>query len=187
MPISDHEGSGVHDVNPSGALGFATRAVHAGVESNPITGAIAPDISVSANYACRWGELGFSANATDESKIEFAYQREGHPSGRQLELKLASLEDGEDAIVFASGIGAISGLLIYLLSPGDHLLISDICYAGAVEFAHGLLRSKGIEVGSADMSDLSDIKAKLRPNTRVIYIESPCNPNLKLVDIEAIA
>ncbi len=76
-------------------LGFETRAVHAGIEANAVTGAIAPDISVAANYACRWGELGFSSEGTDESKIDFAYQREGHPNARQLEIKLASLEGGE--------------------------------------------------------------------------------------------
>lgn len=168
-------------------FGFATRAVHAGATPNPITGAIAPDISVSANYACRWGELGFSAEGTDESSIEFAYQREAHPNGRQLERRLASLEGGEDALVFASGIAAISGLLLHLLSPGDHLLLSDVSYAGSAEFARGFLRDKGIEVTVADMSNVAEVSLGIRPNTRVIYIESPCNPNLKLVDIEAIS
>jgi len=168
-------------------LGFETRAVHAGIEANPVTGAIAPDISVAANYACRWGELGFSSEGTDESKIDFAYQREGHPNARQLEIKLASLEGGESAVVFASGVGAISGLLIHLVAPGDHLVVSDISYAGTAEFVRGLLRDMGVEVSIADMSDPGDVAAKLQPNTKFVYAETPCNPVLKLADIAEIA
>lgn len=168
-------------------LGFATRAVHAGISPNPITGAIAPDISVAANYACKWGEIGFSAEGTDESRITFAYQREGHPNGQQLERKLASLEGGEEAVVFASGLGAISGLLLHLLAPGDHLVMSDISYAGTAEFVRGILRKQGIDVTLADMSDPSYVAAKVKPNTKVIYAETPCNPILKLIDIAAVA
>lgn len=169
------------------SFGFETRAIHAGHSPNPVTGAIAPDISISVNYACKWGEIGFSAEGTDESNNVLAYQREAHPNGQLLEARLASLEGGEDAVVFASGIGAISGLLIHLLSPGDHLLFSDISYAGAAEFVRGLLRTKGVEVTVADMSDLSDVAAKVQPNTRIIYAETPCNPSMKLVDIEGLS
>jgi len=167
--------------------GFATRAVHAGVAPNASTGAIAPDISMAVNYRRRWGELGFSADATDESGLGYAYQREGHPNARQLETKLASLDEGEDAVVFASGAAAISGLLMHLLAPGDHLLVSDISYAGTAEFTRGLLRGMGVDVSLADMSDPADVASKLQPNTRAIYAESPCNPVLKLVDIAEIA
>lgn len=168
-------------------LGFETRAVHAGHSPHPITGAIAPEISISVNYACKWGEIGFSAEGTDESNTVLAYQREAHPNGQLLEARLASLEGAEDAVVFSSGIGAISGLLIHLLGPGDHLLFSDISYAGAAEFVRGLLRSKGVEVTVADMADLDDVAAKIQPNTKIIYAETPCNPSLKLVDIEGLS
>jgi cystathionine beta-lyase/cystathionine gamma-synthase len=166
---------------------FATRAVHAGIVPNPLTGAIAPDISVAANYACRFGEIGFSAEGTDESKVSYAYAREGHPNGRQLEAKLAALEGGEDAVVFASGIGAISGLMLHLLDPGDHAVISDISYAGAAEFVRGILRRKGVKATLADMSDASDVERAITPRTRLVYAETPCNPVLKLVDIPAVA
>ena len=167
---------------------LATLAVHAGVTPQPVTGAIAPDISMAANYASRFGEIGFSAEGTKLDKVSFAYAREWHPNGRQLEEKLASLEGGEDAVVFASGIGAISGLFLHLLDPGDHVLVSDISYAGTAEFARGLLLRKGIKADFVDMSDLAAVKAKAVPGkTRLIYAESPCNPVLKLADIAGLA
>lgn len=168
-------------------FGFETRAVHAGIAPNPITGAIAPDIAMAANYECKWGSLGFSAAGTDEDSIDFAYQREGHPNAKQLEARLASLEQGEDALVFGSGVAAISGLLIYLLRPGDHLIVSDASYAGTAEFVRGILADRGIKVTLADMSDPDDIASKTRTETKVIYAESPCNPVLKLVDIPKVA
>lgn len=167
--------------------GFETRAVHAGTATNPITGALAPNISVAANYECKWGELGFSATGTDEDSIDFAYQREGHPNAKQLQTKLASLENGEDAVVFSSGVAAISGLLIHLLKPGDHLVMSHISYAGTAEFTRGILTDRGIEVTLADMSDPGDVVSKVREDTRVVYAESPCNPILMLVDIPQVA
>jgi methionine-gamma-lyase len=167
---------------------LATLAVHAGITPHPVTGAIAPDISMAANYASRFGEIGFSAEGTQLDKVSFAYAREWHPNGRQLEEKLSSLEGGEDAVVFASGIGAISGLFLHLLDPGDHVLISGISYAGTAEFARGLLLRKGIKADFVDMADLAAVKAKvIAGKTRLIYAESPCNPVLKLADIAGLA
>ena len=167
---------------------LATLAVHAAVRPHPVTGAIAPDISMAANYASRFGEIGFSAEGTQLDKVTFAYAREWHPNGRQLEEKLAALEGGEDAVVFASGVAAISGLLLHLLDPGDHVLVSDISYAGTAEFAHGLLQRKGVIADFVDMSDLTGVEAKVIPGrTRLIFAETPCNPVLKLTDIAALA
>ncbi|MGE0237086.1 MAG: PLP-dependent aspartate aminotransferase family protein [Parvibaculaceae bacterium] len=167
---------------------LATLAVHAAVRPHPVTGAIAPDISMAANYAGRFGEIGFSAEGTDLDKVSFAYAREWHPNGRQLEEKLAALEGGEDAVVFASGVGAISGLLLHLLDPGDHVLVSDISYAGTAEFARGILERKGVVADFVDMSDLASVAAKVVPGkTRLIFAETPCNPVLKLADIAGLA
>jgi len=168
-------------------MGFATQAIHAGIEADPITGAVGPSIVTSCMFTAEFGDIGFSAAGTNESKVPFAYAREGHPNSAQLERKLAYLDEAEDAVVFSSGIAAISGLLLQELSPGDHVLISDVSYAGTAEFARGFLRSKSIEVSLVDMSDLEDITANLRPNTKMIYAETPCNPVLKLVDIAAVA
>jgi cystathionine gamma-synthase/methionine-gamma-lyase len=90
-------------------------------------------------------------------------------------------------VTFSTGIGAITGLILHLLDPGDHLVVSDVSYAGTAEFAHGFLRAKGIEVSIADMSDLEDVQAAVRPNTRLIHAETPCNPVLKLVDLRGLS
>lgn len=167
---------------------LSTLAVHAAVRPHPVTGAIAPDISMAANYASRFGDIGFSAEGTQLDKVTFAYAREWHPNGRQLEEKLAALEGAEDAVVFASGIGAISGLFLHLLDPGDHVLVSDISYAGTAEFTRGILKRKNIIADFVDMSDLSAVAASVIPGkTRLIYAETPCNPVLKLADISGLA
>jgi len=168
-------------------MGFSTRAVHGGIQQDPVTGAIGPHIATSTNFAAEYGTIGFSAEGTVEEAVPFAYAREGHPNAAQLEEKLALLEGTSAAVVFSSGIAAISGLILQLLEPEDHLLVSDVSYAGTAEFTRGLLRRKGISVTFADMSDLDDVKAALRPNTRLVYAETPCNPVLKLVDIAALA
>ncbi|MGW6499517.1 trans-sulfuration enzyme family protein [Nonomuraea angiospora] len=168
-------------------MGFDTIAVHGGVNLDPSTGAIGPHIATSTNFAAEYGSIGFSAEATVEEEVPFAYAREGHPNAVQLERKLALLEGAESAVVFATGMAAISGLMLQVLSPGDHLLVSDVSYAGTAELARGALRALGIEVSVADMSDLDDVRAALRPNTRLVHAETPCNPSLKLVDIRALA
>lgn len=176
-------GAGERDLG----LGFSTLAVHAGVEVDPTTGAIGPNIATSTNFAAQYGTIGFSAEATDADEVPFAYAREGHPNSAQLERKLALLDGGDDAVVFSTGIGAISGLFLQTLEPGDHLLVSDVSYAGTAELTRGFLRRKGIDVSLADMSDLDDVRAQLRPTTRLVHAETPCNPVLKLVDIAALA
>jgi cystathionine beta-lyase/cystathionine gamma-synthase len=164
-----------------------TAAVHSGIRPDPITGSIAPDIVVSSNYATKYGQIGFSAAGTNDEDVSYAYAREGHPNARQLEDKLMALEASEDAAVFATGIAAITGLLFQLLSPGDHLVLSDISYAGTAEFVRGLFQRKGIDFTVADLSDLDDLKRAMNANTKVVYAESPCNPILKLVDLQAAA
>jgi cystathionine beta-lyase/cystathionine gamma-synthase len=171
----------------SNGMHFSTLAVHGGIQQDPVTGAIGPNIATSTNFAAEYGTVGFSAEGTVEEAVPFAYAREGHPNAAELEHKLALLERAPAAVVFSTGIAAISGLILQLLEPGDHLLVSDISYAGTAEFTRGLLRRKGISVTVADMSDLDDVKAALRPSTRLVYAETPCNPVLKLVDIAELA
>lgn len=130
--------------------------------------------------------VGFSAVDMGEESPYF-YARWATPTVRTLERRLADLEGGEDALCFASGMAAITGLLLHLLGPGDHLVISDVCYAGTAEFVRGKLRRFGVEVTPVDTSDLEQVRAALRPNTRLVYIETPCNPILKLTDVAAVA
>jgi cystathionine beta-lyase/cystathionine gamma-synthase len=164
-----------------------TLAVHGGVDIDPSTGVVSPPIHTSVTFAAEYGTIGFSASDTDEELVPFAYAREGHPNAAQLEHRLALLDGGEAAVTFATGIAAITGLILHLLNPGDHLIVSDVSYAGTAEFTRGFLQRKQIEVSIADMSDLDDVERAIQPNTKLIHAETPCNPVIKLVDIAQLA
>jgi methionine-gamma-lyase len=104
----------------------------------------------------------------------------------QLEAKLAVLEGTEDCVAFASGMAAITALFLEYLRAGDHLVMSDVTYAAASELANDRLPSLGIEVSRVDTSDVENVRTALRPNTRLVYLESPANPLLRLTDVEAL-
>ena len=165
--------------------GVQTRAVHAGERPDPITGASAPNLVMSTTFTLDDAGGSFSGlNSGDEG---FVYTRWANPTVRQLEEKLASLEGGEMAVAFSTGMGAASGLLLHRLKAGDHLVISDVAYAGVAELVRNTLTRLQIDVSPADLSDLDDLERVLRPNTRMIWAETPANPILKLTDIRAVA
>src|SRR5579872_6304684 len=97
---------------------FATHAIHGGREAARGARPVNPGIVTSVNFAANFGEIGFSAESTVAEGAPFAYAREGHPTGRQLERRMALLEQGADAVAFSSGMAAISGLFLHLLGPG---------------------------------------------------------------------
>ncbi|WP_153116773.1 trans-sulfuration enzyme family protein [Rhodocyclus tenuis] len=165
--------------------GFATLAVHAGEVPDPNTGASSPNLVMSTTYVTD-PDVSFSAEDFGEN-TPFIYTRWGNPTIAQLEQKLASLEGAEAAIAFASGMAASTGLLLQFLLPGDHLIIADVSYAGVAEFAKDYLPARGIEVSRVDLSDPQNLQQALRPNTRLVYAETPANPILKLTDIAAVA
>jgi cystathionine beta-lyase/cystathionine gamma-synthase len=167
--------------------GLRTRAVHGGVVPDPVTRAIAPSISPAVNYAATFGEIGLSAAASGGDESAFVYSREGHPNGRQLERRLALLEGGDDALVFASGMAAISALCLQLLDTGDHVVVGDVSYAGSAEMLRDLLPAKGIDVSVVDLSRLEEVRSAMRPRTRLVFGETPCNPTTKLFDVAAVA
>jgi cystathionine beta-lyase/cystathionine gamma-synthase len=166
--------------------GLRTRAVHGGVVPDPVTRAIAPSISPAVNYAASFGEIGLSA-AAGSGDSAFVYSREGHPNGRQLERRLALLEGGEDALVFASGMAAITALCLQLLDSGDHIVVGDVSYAGSAELLRDMLPAKGIEVSVVDLSRLEELREAMRPRTRLVLGETPCNPTTKLFEVAAVA
>src|SRR5262245_9197325 len=131
-----------------------TLAVHGSANVDPSTGAITPSITTSVTFAAESATTGFSPTDTHQELVPFASAREGHANAKELEDRLALLDGAEAAVTFSTGIGAITGLILHLLDPGDHLVVSDVSYAGTAEFARGFLRAKGIEVSIADMSDL---------------------------------
>lgn len=168
--------------------GPETRSLDAGLVIDPGTGAIAPNISMSVNNVLMPGDGAFSADGVEDlASLPYLYARWTNPTVRQLEQRLAALEDAEDALASATGMAAIAGMLLTLLKAGDHLIVSDVCYAGAAELTQRVLPDLGIEVTPVNMARLDLVEAAIRPNTRLIHCESPVNPILRLVDLKALA
>jgi methionine-gamma-lyase len=117
----------------------------------------------------------------------FIYARQSNPTIRQLEEKLAALEGGEAAQGFASGMAASHALIAGRLSQGDHLVISDSNYVGTAELVRDSLPRFGIEVSLADTSDVREVESKLRPQTKMLWIETPANPIMRLSDIAQLS
>ena len=162
-----------------------TAAVHAGHPPNPHTKASAPDIVMSTTFIID-PEVSFSADAITE-ETPYAYTRWGNPTVGQLERKLAVLEGAEECVAFASGMAAITALFLHVLKSGGHVVMSDVAYAAASELANDTLPKLGIEVTRVDASDPQNVSDALRPRTRLVYLESPANPLLRLTDIETVA
>ncbi len=165
-----------------------TLAIHAGEEPDPETGALTPPIHLSAAFRLP----GFGLKLFDALNMEsqcppYAYVRWGHPTARVLEEKVAALERAEAGLALASGMAAISAILFTFLSSGDHLVASEVCYAGAVELLGMHLPRLGVQVSLVDTGDLDQVRGALQPNTRMIYVETPANPILRLADIRALA
>ena len=119
--------------------------------------------------------------------MPFIYTRWGNPTVRALEQKLAALEGAEACVAFGSGMAASAGLLLGTLSTGDHLVISDVNYAGTAELVRQTLPRFGIDVTPVDTSDVDLVRSAMRTETRMIWLETPANPILRLADIAAIA
>lgn len=168
--------------------GPETRAVDAGLLIDPTTGAIAPNISMSVNNALMPGDGAFSADGVEDlAALPYLYARWTNPTVRQLEQRLAALEGGEDALASATGMAAIAGMMLTLLKAGDHLIVSDVCYAGAAELTQRVLPEFGVEVTAVNMARLDLVEAAIRPNTRLIHCESPVNPILRVIDLAALS
>lgn len=156
---------------------FETLAVHAGAEPDPATGAVAPPIHLSTTF--RHGPAG-------EREFGYEYAREANPTQDRLETALAALEHGAAALAFGSGMAAISTLLS-TLPAGSHLLFPTDCYAGTRVFVRDVLGAQGITASAVDCGDLDAVRAALTPATRLIWAETPSNPQLQVADIAALA
>lgn len=166
-------------------VGLRTLAVHGGERPDPVTRASAPNLVMSSTFIAD-PDAAFSAEGMSEAS-PFFYSRWSNPTVDQLERKLALLDNGEAGLAFATGMAAISALLFHLVKPGDHLVMSDIAYAGAAELANGRLPEIGVRVSKVNMTDLDQVRAAVSESTRLIYAETPANPILRLSDIEALA
>ena len=149
------------------AWGLATTALHAHLQPDAATGAIQPGIAMSVNHLFTPGEAAFSAQGVDDlAQLPYLYARWGNPTVRQLEQRLAALEGAEDALATATGVAAVAAVCFGLLRAGDHVLLSDVCYAGAQELVRTLLPDFGVAVSAVNLSDLDAVRAAMRPMPR---------------------
>ena len=167
---------------------FDTQAVHAGQEPDPVTGSVTPPIHMTTTFKLpEPGPRLMDALFLRGDRPPHVYSRWSNPSVRTLEEKMAALEGAEAGVAFASGMAAVSSVLFTFLSAGDHVVASDVCYAGTAELLGLHAGRYGIEVSLVDTSDAEAVRKALRPNTRLVYIETPANPILRLTDIAALA
>lgn len=165
--------------------GLMTKAIHAGESPDPSTGASAPALHMSSTFVTDQ-VAGFSAHDL-EDEAPYLYARWSNPNVRTLEAKISALEGTEDCLCLASGMAAATGIFLTFLSAGDHVIVSDVSYAGVAELARDTLPRLGIEVSLVDMSDLDAVSEAVRPNTRLVHTESPVNPIGRLTDLAAVA
>jgi len=155
-----------------------TLAVHAGAEPDPISGGVSPAIQMSAT---------FRQDGVGKPRDGFEYGRSDNPTRRRLEAAIAALEGGTHGFAYASGLAATQNLL-YLLDPGDRLILSDDAYGGTWRLADKVWARYGVQTEAVDLRDLDALAAALAsgPPTRMIWIETPTNPLLKVVDISSV-
>ncbi len=166
---------------------ISTRAIHEGKEPNALTGAVKPDICLSST---------FQQNTPGEPVGGYEYSRSNNPTREALERNVAALERPDEestchGLAFSSGLGATATILFALLSHGDHMLCSDDVYGGTFRLITGKdlrgFEKFGIECDYVDMADEESLAGKIRKNTRLIWIETPTNPLLKMADVRSIA
>lgn len=158
------------------ALGLDTLAVHAGQPPDPVSGAVMTPIVLSSTFA----------QSSPGQHQGFEYSRSGNPTRNALEACVAALEGGAHGFAFASGLGA-STTLLHTLSPGDHVLSGDDVYGGTFRLLDKVMKPKGLASSFADMTDLGAVEAAMRDTTKLVWIETPTNPMLKIFDIAGIA
>src|SRR5256885_8033126 len=159
------------------ANGFETRAIHAGQEPDPSTGAVTTPIFQTSTYA--------QAAVGDHHGYE--YSRTGNPTRAALEECLASLEQAAFGRAFSSGMAAEDALLRTLLKPGDHAVIPHDVYGGTFRLLDKVLKPTGIEFDTVDLADIDALAKAIQPNTKVVWVETPTNPMLAIVGIAAVA
>lgn len=164
--------------------GFRTRSVHVGNATDKDSGAIKRPITMANSYQLPYdpSSLNWSDAGTN------LYTRNGGTNQRYLQERIASLEGGEDCIVLASGVSALASLFFAKLNSGDHVVVSDITYIAVYRLLHELFNNKyGVESTLIDTSDPENVEKAIRPNTKLVHIETPGNPTIKISDIRRIA
>lgn len=157
--------------------GFSTRAIHAGQSPDPVTGAIMTPIYATSTYV----------QSSPGVHKGYEYSRSGNPTRKALEDCMADLENGSRGFAFASGLAA-SATVLELLDAGDHVIAADDLYGGTYRLFEGVRkRSAGLETSFVDFSDLDAVEAAITPRTRMLWVETPTNPLLKVIDLAAVS
>ena len=155
---------------------IATRAIHAGQAPEPVTGAIMPPIFQTSTYV--QAELG--------ADVQYDYARVSNPTREALERNLAGLEGGRHGLAYASGLAAIEGVM-KLLSAGDHVVTEENTYGGTNRMFNHVLSRLGITFSFVDSRDPDQVRDAMRPETKLVYVETPTNPMMRLCDLEVMA
>ena len=156
--------------------GFSTRAVHVGQGPDPQTGAVVQPIHMATTFA----QQGVGKHRG------FEYSRTGNPTRNALEENLAALEDARHCLAFASGLGAETTLML-LLDPGDHVVYMEDVYGGTFRLFERVLKRFGLTFSAVDAADVDAVERSMTPRTRMVWLESPTNPLLRVVDIDAVS
>ncbi len=157
--------------------GFGTKAIHAGQRPDPSTGAIMTPIYQTSTYVQK--SPGVIVG-------EYDYSRAANPTRTAIEANLAALEGGRHGLCFSSGVAA-TGVVLHTLSAGDNVLLCDDVYGGTNRLFHRVFKQLGIETTLVDMTDLNKLESAFKPSTKLVWIETPTNPMLKVIDIEAVS
>ena len=158
--------------------GFSTRAIHVGQEPDAATGAVVVPIYATSTYA---------QDVVGETRAGYDYSRAGNPTRTALEHALASLERGRFANAFASGMAAADTAIRAVLRPGDHLIIPDDAYGGSFRLIDKIYVPWGLTYSAVPIADVDAVRAAVRPETKMIWCETPTNPMLSIADIYALA
>lgn len=164
--------------------GFGTKAIHEGSMDLKQYSPLATPIFQTSTFAFESCEQGANRFAGEEDG--YIYTRVGNPTQRVLEKRLAILEHGEDAVVTASGMGAISAVLWTFLKTGDHIIAGGVLYGCTFALLGEEMQRHGIQVSFVDTRSIDDVERAIKPNTKLIYLETPANPTLAISDIKKI-
>ncbi len=164
-------------------MSFTTRSIHLGDDDKKVGSPVEPAITMANSFILPYDPSSMNWSASDEN----IYTRNGGVNQGMLEKKLANLEGGEDCVVLASGVAALSALFFAMLKKGDHVIFSKVTYIATYRIFHELWTEKwGLETSIVDTTDIEEIKKAIRPNTKLIHFETPGNPTCCICDIEAI-
>lgn len=166
-------------------LGFATKAIHGGSLEDKNSGSLATPIYATSTFIFDSAEQGGRRFALEEPG--YIYSRLGNPTNTVVEEKVAILEGGEACMSAASGMGAISAALWTALKAGDHVVASDTLYGCTFALLNHGIQKYGVEVTFVDITDPENVRRAMKPNTKVVYLETPANPTLEISDIRAIS